>query len=223
MIHRNAQTANEPFVTAETANNKAARNGVALPVTEQDANVRLHELGQQFREYLEGAKHHFIDMAVVLAAAKAEVGRAGCDSGFPAWLAEHAPELDRKTVDRLVSIATAFRLNTDNVSTFKPLAERFRLTALYQLSGENVPEKARTEALAGAEAGRTVTLADAKELIEKNTITSYLKSGNGRAKKPRTKTYRRTIALPAGKIQLAINHEDYRQALTEALDLVDEN
>lgn len=187
----------------------------------QSIDQRLHELGHASREHFEGLKSHYLELAICILEAKLLLTHnGGRSSGFPRWLADHLPAMERKTADRLASIAEAFAVNADNVSTFRQISDRFRLTALYRLAAPGVPEEARAAAIAAAQAGETIGVARATEIVEAFQVSEYQAVAvrhNRADRTSRTDTHTKTIDLPAGTVALSINHDDFARALREAL------
>ena len=188
-----------------------------------EINEQLEILGRECRDHFDRTRSQFLEMAVRIAAAKDLLTKnGGRGSEYPKWLARHLPEIDQKTADRWAAVARAFKLKLDTLSTFVPLAKNFKVTALYQLAGPSVPEAARQEAIEQAKANKPITPGIAAEYVQKHTKIQYLRvenvgSHSGFPKHPTKRLFRKAIQLQAGTIRIAILHEDFRQALTEAL------
>ncbi len=190
-------------------------------------NGTLEQLGRECREHLDQTQEHILHVAVRIAAAKEMLTKSGGrGSEFPRWLARHLPEMHQKTADRLASIAKAFHLKPDNLSSFLATADNFRLTALYELSNPSASDAAREEALSKANSGTLITLGVASELVKKHQVVEYVSatvSPNTNRPAPdapvekSNKTFQKTISLPAGNVTVSINHDDVGQALKEAL------
>lgn len=183
------------------------------------AKLRLQQLGDESLALLNGAKRASIRLAVPLHEAKAILCSVGRGSNFPAWCKHHVPELSRKTVDRLVSVAIVFGINWDNVSDFARLADQFRMTALYRLASPDVPDAARMEAVLAAQAGEDVTTDYVERVLLGDRSPDFFED-HPRINVNSVQVFTKTIPLVAGQVTVTINHDDFAQALTEALDLL---
>jgi len=136
----------------------------------------------------------------------------GRGSLYGKWLETYLPTFDRKTLDR-------WRLAYDK---FSPLLDeeirtrcldffdRFELSAVYALCRREVTDKQRRFAIEIALAGDAVNKKKVNAIVE-NPL------------KCQPSFYRKPISIPAGKVTIAINHPDFRQALKEALDLINDD
>jgi hypothetical protein len=178
----------------------------------------LHKLGLQYGECMEAGKKLCLKRATIVYLAKRTYCRLGRDSQFSLWLERYAPDLDRKFADRLSGIIEHFcGGNSDRLSEFEPLLDRFRLTALYRLATSTVPSAAREEALAEARAGQVVTASRAQELIDRHTVPALLVGTGRTASKSAKRTHKTRIELDEGSVEIRTRTGDQLSALRRAL------
>ncbi|MFO0791001.1 MAG: hypothetical protein U0805_16200 [Pirellulales bacterium] len=135
----------------------------------------------------------------------------GRNSQYGKWLQAYLPAFDRKTLDRW----------RDAYEKFAPLLEneiqtgcldffnRFQLTAVYALCRSTVTDSQRREAIRLAQSGALINMRQLTAILARKASNS-------------NKVFKKTIAIPAGHIKVSINHDDFRQALQEAIWQIDD-
>lgn len=174
-----------------------------------------HRLGLELQKMMPTTVAHILLVGSKLSEAHTKLSKRGPDSLYPQFCADFLPTLDQKTLDRWRLSFEGFRnlVPIDEKGTDCPYLSNVRLTAMYQLTKPGVTDEQRKAALAVAETGTIVTERIAASIINAN--------GSGSVSKTKTASiHRKTLLLPSGKVRIAINHEDFKQALQEALTFV---
>jgi hypothetical protein len=173
-----------------------------------------HQLGLKLQTEIPGTVERVLAVGRDLATAHESLCRPGRSSSFADFCDHYLPSIDRKTLDRWRLAYVNFRsLLTDGDGEYGqacPYSENIRLTALYRLSATDVTEADRRTAVEAAKNGKVVDVKLASAIVGKKEVTSPVKK------------YRKKISLPAGQVILSLNHQDWRQALSEALGELDQ-
>jgi hypothetical protein len=134
-------------------------------------------------------------------------GRA---SKYGNWLKTYLPTFERKTLDRWRIAYEKFaplvgeEMQTPCLDYFNA----FELSSIYALCRNSVTDDHRLCAMEKAKSG---------EAIDKRVLAKILPTKSDHS----TALYRKHFSLPAGNITITINHDDFRQALTEAIWEID--
>jgi hypothetical protein len=189
----------------------AIRHVPKLPgVTDEE-----HQLGLKLQTEIPGTVARVLVVGKDLATAHESLCRPGRASSFADFCDHYLPSIDRKTLDRWRLAYVNFRsLLTDSEDEYGhacPYSENIRLTALYRLSATDVTDADRRTAVEAAKNGKVVDVKLASAIVGKKGGT------------PPAKKYRKKISLPAGCITLSLNHQDWVQALSEALGELDQD
>lgn len=174
-----------------------------------------HRLGLQLQTEIPGTVERVLAVGKDLATAHESLCRPGRSSTFAAFCDYYLPSLERKTLDRwrlcYVSFRALLKNSDDKYGNTCPYSENIRLTALYRLSATDVTDADRRTAIEAAKNGKIVDVKLAAAIVGK-------RSGTAAEKK-----YRKKISLPGGHVTLSLNHQDWAQALSEALGELQEN
>lgn len=180
-------TKSDHFDDDDLARGDRVRRIVALTVLRAVFEVGLE---------LSAAFHKFDEMKVA----------RGRNSKYGAWLQRYLPAFDRKTLDRWRTAYEKFaplvkqEIETGCLDYFN----HFQLTAVYDLCISTVTEQQRREALCLAKAGVQIGTEQVAQILRPPTSEGEM-------------PFQRTISLPAGQVLISINHDDFRQALQEAI------
>jgi hypothetical protein len=174
-----------------------------------------HELGLTLQTEIPGTVERVLAVGRNLASAHESLCRPGRSSTYAEFCTHYLPSIDRKTLDRWRLAYVNFNvLLGDGESEYGqacPYSENIRLTALYRLSATDVTDSDRKTAVDAAKNGKIVDVKLAAAIVGKKSQVSS------------DKKFRKKISLPAGHITLAINHQDWKQALSEALGELEVN
>lgn len=206
---KDANRSNDVSEDAELANDMRSVIVAPEPAPPDGFTDEEHELGLKLQREVPNTLAHVFAVGKMLDAAHQSLCGPGRSSTFGDWCEYYLPSIDRKTLDR-------WRLAYAN---FQPLladdgaegghaclpSENIRLTAIYRLSASDATDADRKTAIDAARNGKVVDVKFANLLVGKRLSPTT------------TKTFRKNIELPAGKVTLSLNHDDWAQALSEAL------
>jgi len=190
------------------------KNQVPVQVTRRlPANEDLHRLGLKLLACCDKGVSVVLEAGECLARAHAAYCKLGRNSEYGKWLKRYGPSIERKTADRWRRVYECFsgKLNADSLS-------KFRLTALYALSEESVPERVREEAIARAEAGETISVLVAEELR-----TRYVAPALPNPKAKKRKAVSETISVAGGKVTVHVAGSNVLDALKSAIETVEQS
>jgi hypothetical protein len=173
-------------------------------------------IGRQLQELAPTTIARILLVGQKLAEAHASLSRRGRGSKYPDFCEEFLPTIDQKTLDRWRQTYEGF-CNvvsiTPEIGTDCPYLSNLRLTAMYRLTRPGVTDDLRNAALTLAKTGLVVT----------EKLAASLVNGNDMPQKQATTIHRKKVPLPSGTVRISINHPDFKEALMEAISLLEGN